>query len=75
MLPELAAQADADAANVKQMLSQNSMRSPAEVGEQAFEDEVERRAKILGAAVGGAAALYIAIPLLIALALSGGGRR
>lgn len=75
MLPELAAQADADAASVRAMLSQNSMRSPAEVGEQAFEDEVARRAKILGGAIGGGVLLYLAIPLILAAALSGGRRR
>jgi hypothetical protein len=64
-VPELAAQADADAANVRNMLSQNSMRSPAEVGEQAFEDEVKRRAAILGAGLGGAALLYFGIPILL----------
>jgi hypothetical protein len=74
-IPELAAQAAADAANVTAMLSQNRMRSPAEVGEQAFEDEVARRAKILGGALGGMALIYLlGIPLL-AMALSGGGRR
>lgn len=75
MLPELAAQANADAAEVRSMLSQNSMRSPAEVGEQAFEDEVARRAKILGGVVGGGMLLYLAIPALVALALSGRSRR
>lgn len=74
VLPELAAQANSDAANVKAMLSQGSMRSPAEVGEQAFEDEVARRAKILGGALGGAALLYLALPLLILAATSGGRR-
>lgn len=71
MIPELAVQADADAANVRNMLSRNSMRSPAEVGEQAFEDELARRAKILGGTLGGMMLLYIAIPLVIALAFSG----
>lgn len=76
MLPELAAQADADAANVQEMLSRGSMRSPSEVGEQAFEEEVARRAKILGGVVGGGMLLYLAIPALLALAFSGRrGRR
>jgi hypothetical protein len=75
MVPELAAQADADAENVTNLLSRNAMRSPAEVGEQAFEDEVARRTKILGGALGGAALLYLAIPLLLAMAFGGGGRR
>lgn len=75
MIPELAAQADADAAKVQEMLSRNFMRSPAEVGEQAFEDEVERRAKILGASIGGGALLYLAIPAILAVALSGRSQR
>jgi len=74
-IPELAAQAAADAATVTAMLSKNQMRSPAEVGEQAFEDEIARRVKILGGVVAGAALLYLVVPLLIALAFAGGGRR
>lgn len=75
MLPELAATIAQDAADTQAALGQGKMSSPAAVGQQAFIDEVERRAKILGAAVGGSALLYLAIPALLAMAFSGGGRR
>ena len=74
MVPELAAQADADAANVTNMLSKNSLQSPAVVGVQAFEDEVARRAALLGAGVGAGILLYLAIPVILATMLSGRGR-
>jgi hypothetical protein len=71
MLPELAAQVAADAANAKAVLGQGKMVSPSDAGKQEFVDELERRAKILGAGLGGAALLYLAIPVLIAVAMGG----
>lgn len=73
MVPELAAQADADAENVRRMLAANSMRSPAEAGVQEFEDEIARRAKILGSGIGAAALLYFGVPILL-LMMMGRGR-
>ena len=72
MAPEVAAQAAADAQNVTNMLSQNSLRSPSEVGTQAFEDEVARRAALLGAGLGAGLLLYLAIPVVLAMMLGGG---
>jgi len=74
MLPELAAQVAADAADVRTALGQGKMSSPAAVGRQAFVDEVERRAKLLAAAAAGGILFYLAIPVLISIALGGRGR-
>ena len=75
MVPEVAAQVQADADAVKAALGPGTMKSPAAVGQQAFVDEVERRAKILGASIGGGVLLYLAIPAILAVAFSGGGKR
>lgn len=75
MIPELAQRVADAAANVRKMLSAGSMRSPEEVGEQAFEDEMARRAKLLGAGLGMGVALYLAIPVLLASAFSGRSKR
>ncbi len=75
ILPELAAQVADAAAQVQAALSKGTMKSPAAVGQQVFVDEVERRAKVLGAVVGGSILLYLAAGLGIALALSAGGRK
>ena len=74
MLPELAAQVATDAASVKAALGQGKMGSPASVGRQAFVDELERRAKLLGAAVGGGILLYLVVAAALAAAFSGGHR-
>jgi hypothetical protein len=74
MAPQVAAQAAADAANVTAMLSQNSLKSPAVAGAQAFEDEVARRAAILGAGLGAGMLLYLAIPFALAALFSGRGK-
>lgn len=74
VLPELSAQVKADSDAVKAALGTGTMKSPSSEGKQAFVDEVERRAKILGAGLGGMAILYLAIPALLAVALSGGRR-
>lgn len=74
VLPELSAQIQADATAVKDALGPGTMKSPSSVGQQAFIDEVERRAKLLGAAVGGGMLLYLAIPAILAVVLSGGRR-
>jgi hypothetical protein len=75
MLPELAASVAADAANAKATLGQGKMVSPGDAGKQQLVDELERRAALLGAGLGIGALAYLAIPLLLAMAMSGGGRR
>lgn len=74
MLPELAAKVSSDAAEVRNALSRGSLRSPGEVGREAFWDELARRAKLLGVGAGALVLLYLAIPVILAAAL-GGGRR
>jgi hypothetical protein len=75
MIPELASQIKSDSDAVKNALGSGTLKSPSSVGQQAFVDEVERRAKLLAVGIGGAAILYLAIPLLLAAAFSGRGRR
>jgi hypothetical protein len=76
MLPELQAQVQADTANAQATLGQGKLTSPSAVGQQAFVDEVERRAAILGAGLGLGALAYLAIPafLLWLLSQRGGSR-
>ena len=75
MLPELAATVAADAASAKATLGQGKMQSPSDTGKAQLVAELERRAALLGAGLGLAGLAYLAIPLLIAMAMSGGGRR
>ena len=74
MLPEIAAQVAADAEAVRSALGQGRMGSPSAVGKQALIDELERRAKLLGAGLGLAALAYLAIPVVLMAAFSGGRR-
>jgi hypothetical protein len=75
MVPELAATVAADAAQAKATLGQGKMQSPSDTGKQQLVDELERRAALLGAGLGLGALAYLAVPLLIAMAMSGGGKR
>lgn len=75
MLPELAAAVAADAANAKATLGKGKMQSPSDTGKAQLVAELERRAALFGAGLGLAGLAYLAIPLLIAMAMSGGGRR
>lgn len=74
VLPELSARVQEDSDAVKEALGTGTMKSPSSVGRQAFIDEVERRAKILGAGIGLGALAYLAIPILLAVVF-GGGRK
>lgn len=71
ILPELRGKVESDSAEVRNALSRGSLRSPSEVGREAFWDELARRAKILGLSVGALAFLYFAIPAILVAALSG----
>lgn len=73
ILPEVRGKVEADSAAVRSALSQGSMRSPTEAGQEEFWKELARRAKLLGAGVGAAVLLYLAIPVLLSSML--GGRR
>ena len=72
MLPELAAKVSSDAEDVRNALSKGSLRSPGEVGREAFWDELSRRAKLLGLGAGALILLYLAIPVILASAFRGG---
>ena len=61
ILPEMASEAEAEAARIRSMMPEGSLRSPAEVGVKTFKEELERRAKALASGFGTAALVLTAV--------------
>ena len=75
ILPEMAAEAEAEAARIRAALPDGSLRSPAEVGVETFKAELERRSKNLaGAGLGIGMIALLVFAGIAATRVFGGGR-